>query len=75
MRITVHIKQNTINLAGLDPSSNSYKPPQPVEIAAKEKHLENVANIPDFEYWNFFDIAIYKRNVQYQLWYATKRTS
>ena len=58
--------REVLNLAGLDPSSDPYKPLRPAEIAFSEQHLRNVISVLEDEYLNPFDIALDK-NEMYNL--------
>ena len=40
----------TLNLAGLDPSNDPYKPLHPAEIISSEKHVRNVMSVLEAEY-------------------------
>ena len=52
-----------MNLAGLDPSNDPYKPLHPAEIASSEQHVRNVVSVLEAEYLNPFDVGLDKNEL------------
>ena len=52
-----------LNLAGLDPSNDPYKPLRPAEIASSEQHVRNVISLLEAEYLNPFDVGLDKNEL------------
>ena len=49
-----------LNLAGLDPRNDPYKPLHPAQIASSEQHVRNDISILEAEYLNSFDVGLDK---------------
>ena len=52
-----------LNLAGLDPSNDPYKPLRPAEITSSEQHVWNVISVLEAEYLNPFDVGLGKNEL------------
>ena len=52
-----------LNLPGLDPRNDPYKPFHSAQIASSERHLRNVIGVLEVEYLNKFEVGLDKNEL------------